>query len=246
MALDRSSVLGVARHRYDDHHRDVQGSGIRAAVFGASDGLVSNVLLIVGLAGADLSAGAVRTAGIAGLLAGAISMAAGEYVSVSAQNDLVARELDKERKAIAEDPEEETEELAELYEERGMNADQALEMAQLVMQNPDMALEVHAREELGVAPNEQASPLNSSCWSFLAFAVGALAPLIPWFFSSASSTVWWSIGIGMLGAATIGFGLAVATGHSIVRGVLRHVGIAVFAAAAIHLVGMIIGSVVEL
>ena len=107
MAIDRSSVPAVAKHRCDDHHRDVHGSVIRAAVFGASDGLVSNVLLIVGLAGADLSAGAVRSAGIAGLLAGAISMAAGEYVSVSAQNDLVARELDKERKAIAEDPEEE-------------------------------------------------------------------------------------------------------------------------------------------
>ena len=97
----------MATHRYDEHHRDLQGGGVRAAVFGASDGLVSNVLLIVGLAGADVSSGVVRTAGVAGLLAGAISMAAGEYVSVRAQNDLVARELEKERQALAEDPEEE-------------------------------------------------------------------------------------------------------------------------------------------
>ena len=96
----------MATHRYDEHHRDLQGGGVRAAVFGASDGLVSNVLLIVGLAGADVSSGVVRTAGVAGLLAGAISMAAGEYVSVRAQNDLVARELEKERQALAEDPEE--------------------------------------------------------------------------------------------------------------------------------------------
>ena len=134
----------MAAHRYDEHHRDVHNNGVRAAVFGASDGLVSNVLLIVGLAGADASAGVIRAAGVAGLLAGAISMAAGEYVSVRAQNDLVARELKKEKLALAEDPEEETEELAQVYVERGMSPDQALEMAQLVMQNPEMALEVHA------------------------------------------------------------------------------------------------------
>ena len=168
----------MATHRYDEHHRDLQGGGVRAAVFGASDGLVSNVLLIVGLAGADVSSGVVRTAGVAGLLAGAISMAAGEYVSVRAQNDLVARELEKERQALAEDPEEETEELAQVYVERGMSIEQAREMAQLVMQNPEMALEVHAREELGVAPNALASPYIAAGSSFSAFAIGALVPLI--------------------------------------------------------------------
>ena len=119
----------MAPHRYDDHHRDIHGSGVRAAVFGASDGLVYNVLLIVGLAGASASAGVIRAAGVAGLAAGAISMAAGEYVSVRAHNDLVARELEKERLALAEDPEEETEELAQLYVERGMPLEQAREMA---------------------------------------------------------------------------------------------------------------------
>ncbi|MDG2022871.1 MAG: VIT1/CCC1 transporter family protein [Actinomycetota bacterium] len=235
----------MTTHRYDDHHRDVHGSGVRAAVFGASDGLVSNVLLIVGLAGADASAGMVRTAGVAALLAGAISMAAGEYVSVRAQNDLVTGELEKERQALADDPEEETEELAEVYVERGMSPEQAKEMAQLVMQNPDVALEVHAREELGVSPNNLASPGIAALWSFVAFAIGALVPLIPWFFSSAGGVIWVSVAAGVTGAATIGATLAVATGRSISRGVLRHVGIASTAAMTIHFVGVWLGSVVQ-
>ena len=215
-------------------------------MFGASDGLVSNVLLIVGLAGADASAPVVRAAGIAGLLAGAISMAAGEYVSVRAQNDLVTREVERERQALAEDPEEETEELAEVYIERGMDPEQAREMAELVMQNPDMALEVHAREELGVAPNELASPLSSAAWSFFAFAIGAVVPLIPWFASSSSGAVWFSVGAAVAGAAFIGASLALATGHSVLRGVARHVGIAIAAALAIYFVGGALGAVADL
>ena len=236
----------MASHRYDDHHRDVHGSGVRAAVFGASDGLVSNVLLIVGLAGASAPPGVVRAAGVAGLLAGAISMAAGEYVSVRAQNDLVARELEKERRALADDPEEETEELAQLYVERGMTTTQAKEMAHLVMQNPEVALEVHAREELGVNPNELASPVLAAAWSFAAFAIGALVPLIPWVLSSASAVIWLSVAAGVAGAAAIGATLALATGHSVFRGVLRHVGIAGIAAITIHFVGVGLGSFVQL
>ena len=120
-------------------------------------------------------------------------MAAGEYVSVRAHNDLVARELEKERLALAEDPEEETEELAQLYVERGMPLEQAREMAKLVMQNPELALEVHAREELGVDPHELASPMVAATWSFVAFEIGALLPLIPWFFSSSTAIVWLSV-----------------------------------------------------
>lgn len=236
----------MAHHRYDEHHRDVTGGGVRAAVFGASDGLVSNVLLIVGLAGADATGPTVRAAGVAGLLAGAISMAAGEYVSVRAQNDLVTRELEKERQALAEDPEEETQELAEVYVERGMTSEQAKEMAELVMQNPEMALEVHAREELGVAPNELASPIGSAAWSFFAFAIGAFVPVMPWFVSSSSVVVWFSVGAAVAGAAVIGTTLAVATGHSVLRGVVRHVGIAIAAALAIYFVGGALGGVLEL
>ncbi len=236
----------MATHRHDDHHRDVQGGGLRAAVFGASDGLVSNVLLIIGLAGADASGSVVRAAGTAGLLAGAISMSSGEYVSVKAQNELVESEIAKERDALAEDPEEEAQELARLYVERGMQPDQALQMAELLMRNPEVALEVHAREELGVVPGELASPFGAAAWSFVAFALGAFLPLIPWLIGSGDAATWASIVIGVLGAASIGLALAVSTGRSVLANVTRHVVIAVAAAAVTWIIGNALGAAVEL
>jgi len=236
----------MATHRHDDHHRDVQGGGLRAAVFGASDGLVSNVLLIIGLAGADAPGSVVRAAGTAGLLAGAISMSSGEYVSVKAQNELVESEIAKERDALAEDPEEEAEELAQLYVERGMDPEQALQMAELLMKNPDVALEVHAREELGVVPGELASPTGAAAWSFVSFAVGALLPLIPWLFGSGVAATWASIAVGVLGAASIGLALAVSTGRRVTANVSRHVLIAVAAAAVTWLIGNALGAAVDL
>ncbi len=236
----------MATHRHDDHHRDVQGGGLRAAVFGASDGLVSNVLLIIGLAGADAPGSVVRAAGTAGLLAGAISMSSGEYVSVKAQNELVESEIAKERDALAEDPEEEAEELAQLYVERGMDPEQALQMAELLMKNPDVALEVHAREELGVVPGELASPTGAAAWSFVSFAVGALLPLIPWLFGSGVAATWASIAVGVLGAASIGLALAVSTGRRVTANVSRHVLIAVTAAAVTWLIGNALGAAVDL
>ena len=236
----------MATHRHDDHHRDVQGGGLRAAVFGASDGLVSNVLLIIWLAGADAPGSVVRAAGTAGLLAGAISMSSGEYVSVKAQNELVESEIAKERDALAEDPEEEAEELAQLYVERGMDPEQALQMAELLMKNPDVALEVHAREELGVVPGELASPTGAAAWSFVSFAVGALLPLIPWLFGSGVAATWASIAVGVLGAASIGLALAVSTGRRVTANVSRHVLIAVTAAAVTWLIGNALGAAVDL
>jgi VIT1/CCC1 family predicted Fe2+/Mn2+ transporter len=233
-------------HAHDDHHRDVQGGGLRAAVFGASDGLVSNVLLSIGLAGADASGSVVRAAGIAGLLAGAISMASGEYVSVKAQNELVESELARERDAIENNPERESEELAELYEERGMQPEQAREMADLLMQNPDVALEVHAREELGIAPGELASPVGAALWSFVAFAIGAFVPVVPWLIGSGDAATWASIVLGVVGAASIGFALAVSTERSVMRNVTRHVVIAVGAAAVTWFIGNALGAAVEL
>ena len=215
-------------------------------MFGASDGLVSNVLLIIGLAGADAPGSVVRAAGTAGLLAGAISMSSGEYVSVKAQNELVESEIAKERDALAEDPEEEAEELAQLYVERGMDPEQALQMAELLMKNPDVALEVHAREELGVVPGELASPTGAAAWSFVSFAVGALLPLIPWLFGSGVAATWASIAVGVLGAASIGLALAVSTGRRVTANVSRHVLIAVTAAAVTWLIGNALGAAVDL
>lgn len=228
-------------HDIHDHHRDVQGGALRASVFGASDGLVSNTLLILGVAGADVSAATVRVTGIVGLVAGAISMAAGEYVSVSAQRDLVEAELDRERIALAEEPEHETEELAELYIERGLDPEHARSVAEALMVNPDIALQVHAREELGVRPDELGSPWLAAWSSLVAFTVGALLPLLPWFFGSGTAAIVASLLLAVGGATTIGVVLSIQTGQSMPRIVARQVGIAVGAAALTYAIGAAVG-----
>ena len=231
---------GMAHHIHD-HHRDVQGGALRASVFGASDGLVSNVLLIVGVAGADVSAATVRVTGVVGLLAGAISMAAGEYVSVRAQRDLVESELDRERIALADEPEHEIEELADLYVERGLEREQATAVAEALMVDPEIALQVHAREELGVDPDDLSSPWVAAGSSLVAFAVGAFLPLIPWFFGSGTAAIVASMVFAVIGSVAIGIVLAVQTRQSVIKTVGRQVGIAVGAGALTYLVGAAIG-----
>ncbi|MCP3938402.1 MAG: hypothetical protein GY708_23895 [Actinomycetia bacterium] len=223
-----------------NHHRDVQGGTIRAAVFGASDGLVSNTLLILGVAGADIASGTVRVTGFVGLLAGAVSMAAGEYVSMQAQNELVEAEIARERLAHANEPEHEIEELAELYVERGLERDQANNIARALMSNPEVALEVHTREELGVAPDDLSAPLGAAASSFVAFTIGALLPLVPWFFASGNLAVVLSVVVALSGAALIGGILATQTGRSVVRSSARQVTIAAGAAAASYFIGSLL------
>ena len=142
-------------------------------MFGVSDGLVSNVALILGVAGASSQASLVRVAGLSGLLAGAVSMAAGEYVSVKAQNELIDREVEIERRSILEMPEAETNELQAIYEARGLGPEHARRVAIAFMSDPVVALDVHAREELGLSPDALASAWLASGSSFAAFAVGA-------------------------------------------------------------------------
>src|SRR5688572_7453438 len=134
----------------EHHHRNIQGGTARAAVFGVSDGLVSNIALVLGMAGAGPAAGVVRLAGLVGLLGGAFSMAAGEYVSMKAQSELLQRELDIERVEIIHRPESERRELAQIYRGRGVDAEVADRLAAEMMSDPDLALETHAREELGI------------------------------------------------------------------------------------------------
>ena len=156
----------------------------RAAVFGASDGLVSNVSLILGVAGADPGAGVVRLAGLAGLIAGAVSMAAGEYGSMKAQQELLERELAVERRELERNPHVETVELTQLYQSRGVDPDLARQLAQEVMVDPETALRAHAREELGIDPDALGSPVRAAASSFVSFSLGALLPLLPWFVTS--------------------------------------------------------------
>jgi vacuolar iron transporter family protein len=189
-------------HRH--HHADVSGGWLRAAVFGAMDGLVSNIALIAGVGGAVADARTVLLTGTAGLVAGAISMALGEYTSVRTQGEQVAAELAKERRELERHPDEEIDELAEAWIARGLPSDLAHEVARAVHANPEEALRLHAREELGVDPEEQPSPWTAAVSSFICFAVGAFIPLVPYVFGS---TVLWPAlvagGVGLFGAGAM-------------------------------------------
>lgn len=219
-------------HLGEGHHRNVTRGGYRAAVFGVSDGLVSNMAIILGVAGGTSGQGLVRLVGIAGLVAGAVSMAAGEYLSMQAQRELLERELEMERREHVRNPEHEVEELAEIYESRGMDPGTAREMATNIMDDPEKALEIHAREEMGIDPNELGNPVLAAISSFVSFALGAILPLLPWFFSGGNGAIVASIILGAVGAVLVGGALALATSRSITWGSLRHL-IFVAAAAAI-------------
>ena len=223
-------------------HRDVQGGAARAAVFGISDGLVSNVALILGIAGASTDPTFVRVAGVSGLLAGAISMAAGEYVSLRAQAELVERELEIERRSIAENPEAETAELAAIYRERGLDPDHADQVAEGLMADPEVALDVHAREELGVNPTQLGNPMVAAASSFGSFALGAFVPLVPWLGGGGNNAVWASVILGLSVAALVGVVLARLTERSVVRTVARQLLVVGGACGATYLIGTALGT----
>jgi vacuolar iron transporter family protein len=224
------------------NHRNLHGGGARAAVFGVSDGLVSNVALILGMAGAHASASAVRLAGVAGLIAGSFSMAAGEYVSMRAQSELMERELDVEREAISHDPEVERRELAGIYRSRGLDPDMADELSVKMMSDPELALETHAREELGIDPKETGNPLQAAASSFVMFAIGAFIPLLPWLLTSGTRATLWSVVLGAVSAFAVGAALAYFTGRSWLWSASRQLLISGIAAAVTYSVGHLIGA----
>lgn len=225
----------------ESHHRNVQGGAARAAIFGASDGLVTNVSLIVGVAGAHSAGPYVRLAGFAGLLAGAFSMAAGEYVSMKAQGELFQRELAMEERELQRSPAAEHRELAKIYEARGIEPELAGEMAAEMMRTPEMALQTHAREELGVDPGSLGSPYKAAASSFASFAVGAVIPLLPWFFTAGGLGEAISLILAALSALAIGAGLARATGRSMLRSSLRQLVVSMLAAGVAFAIGRLVG-----
>ena len=227
---------------HDEEHRDVSGGVQRAAMFGISDGLVTNVSLILGFAGANPDPTLVRLAGIAGLVAGAFSMASGEYLSMQAQSELFERELEIERIALRESPDLEREELIGIYRSKGLDATLAEELADTMMRNPELALETHAREELGIDPTAVGSPWQASGISLVTFAFGALLPLLPWFFLSGGAAIVWSIGIGIIASLAVGALLGRFTGRSKVFSALRQLGVAVLAASVTYGVGRLVGA----
>lgn len=206
-----------------------------------SDGLVSNVGLILGVAGADPGAGVVRVAGLAGLLAGAISMAAGEYNSMRVQAELLQREVDLERIELARNPNVETVELTQIYTSRGMDPDAARAAAEAVMADPDLALSTHAREELGIDPTSLGSPLAAAWSSLAAFAVGALVPLLPWFFGSGSAAVIASLLAAVVAATLVGWFIARLTERSSWRVMGRQVAFTLVPAGITYVLGSIVG-----
>jgi len=222
-------------------HRDVQGGAARAAVFGVSDGLVSNMGLILGVAGASPAPGVVRLAGLAGLIAGAISMAAGEYNSMKVQAELLDRELRVEARELARHPEYEIAELAEAYEARGLSPEQARAMSETIMRDPEAALDVHAREELGIDPQNLGSPWAAAWSSFVCFSGGALVPLVPWFVSEGAAATVWSLGLGVLAAIAVGLVIGRTTARSLPRAVVRQVLFTVVPAGLTYAIGAALG-----
>ena len=223
-------------------HRSAFGGGLRAAVFGVDDGLVSNVSLVLGVAGAGAASGYVLTAGVAGLLAGALSMAAGEYVSVRSQREMYEHQIALEREELAEYPEEEAEELALIYQARGVALEQAREVSRALLTNPTAALDVLAREELGLNPDDLGSPWQAAASSFVAFALGAAVPLIPFLcgFTAARATAS-AVAITLVALFAVGLGLSLFTGRDALRSALRMVLIGGGAGAVSFLVGHAVG-----
>ncbi len=227
-------------------HRSGVGGNLRAAVFGVNDGLISNASLVLGVAGAGAGSAYVLTAGAAGLLAGALSMASGEYVSVRSQREMYEYQIALERAEVAAYPEEEAEELALIYQARGIDIEQARSMSRALLARPEQALDVLAREELGLNPDDLGSPWNAAGSSFLSFAVGAVVPLVP-FVAGLKGLE----GIAIAAAATlvalfaVGMILSLFTGRSAWRGALRMVLIGGGAGIVSFAVGRMLGAVLR-
>jgi vacuolar iron transporter family protein len=222
-------------------HRDVSGGWLRPAVFGAMDGLVTNASLIAGVGGGGGAAHTIVLTGLAGLAAGACSMATGEYVSVSSQNELVYAEVNKERLELEHNPAAEQAELAGMLRARGVSAATARQAAAEISAQPEKALQVHALEELGVNPGELPSPVVAAGASLASFAVGALIPLLPYLFGA--DVLGASLGLAAV-AAVMGGGLvARLTARPFWRGALRQLLLGACAVGITYLIGTLVGHV---
>ena len=238
----RGEPIGTALARLQ-RGRAAGGNALRAAVLGVNDGLVSNAALIMGFAGADQPRSVILLAGISGLLAGAFSMAAGEYISMRIQREVLERMLHLEAHELgAEDLSEETAELTQIYRRKGLSDELARRVAEEVMKDPEVALETHAREELGIDPKEGlGSPVGAAASSFGMFAVGAIIPLIPFLFVGGTSGVLISAGLTAIALATVGALTSRLTGRSALVSALRMLAIGGGAAIVTYVIGSLVG-----
>jgi vacuolar iron transporter family protein len=224
---------------HDHHHADVSGGWLRAAVFGAMDGLVTNIALVAGVGGGGADRHTIILTGMAGLVAGAFSMALGEFASVDTQNDAVANEVAVEREEIRIHPRAEQAELAQMYEEMGLTRPTAEAMAREVHANPELALKVHVAQELGVDVDEQPSPWLAAVSSFVCFSLGGLIPLISFLLGSSSLPV--ALLIGAVGLFAVGALTSRFTTRGWLLSGLRQLGFGALAAGATYVVGLLIG-----
>lgn len=224
-------------------HSGYGGGNLRATVFGINDGLVSNACLIMGVAGAQATNQTIITTGIAGLLAGALSMAAGEYISMRSQREMFEYQIGLEREELAEYPDEEAEELALIYQARGMPLDRAREFAKELMRDPNHALDLLSREELGLNPDDLGSPWGAATYSFISFAIGASIPLLPYLFGVVSTrALIWSGAAAGISLFAVGMVLSLFTGRSAVAGGIRMLLIGGGAGAITFLIGQLLGT----
>ena len=222
------------------HHKGVSGNALRAGVFGVNDGLVSNAALIYGIAGASQEPTIIVLTGVAGLLAGAFSMASGEYVSVRAQREMSEYQIGLERDELEKYPQEEAAELALIYAAKGMPMDEAKRVAEKLMEDPERALDALTREELGLNPDELGSPWVAAISSFAAFTTGAALPLLPFLFGH-SHALATSIALTALGLFAVGASMSLFTGRHAVLSGLRMLGIGGAAGLATYFIGAWLG-----
>jgi vacuolar iron transporter family protein len=226
-------------------HRSGRSGTLRAVIFGVSDGLVSNLALVMGVAGASgptaTSGHFILLAGIAGLLAGAFSMAAGEYISMQSQRELFERQIELERAEMAAMPEEEEAEMASLYRAKGFNADEAKAIAHRLFEDPERALDQLIREELGLDPDELGSPFGAAFGSFVAFALGAFVPVVPYLIGSGVGAFVAAIGLSLVALFAVGGGVSLLTGRGVLFSGARQVAIGAAAAIVTFVVGTAIG-----
>jgi VIT1/CCC1 family predicted Fe2+/Mn2+ transporter len=234
-----SEDIAVPAATHSDHHADVSGGWLRPAVFGAMDGLVTNIALIAGVGGGGVSVHNVILTGFAGLVAGAVSMGLGEYTSVRTQNEQVAHEVAKERFELENNPDAEAEEIAAVWIARGLPERLARQVAAALAHNPDEALRVHAQEELGVNPEEQPSPWTAALSSFLCFSIGALVPLLPYLLGA--TALWLSLAVGGVGLFVAGALTSRFTSRTWYGSGLRQLCLGLAAAGATFLIGTAIG-----
>ena len=239
---NESKVTGTNQAKFESKHRSVGGNALRAAVLGGNDGLVSNFSLVMGIAGATSGQSGVLLAGVAGLLAGALSMALGEWISVKSSQELYENQMQLEKEELETNPEGEERELALIYMAKGIPEEQAHKMASDIMLNTAHAHEVLVREELGINPEElKGSAMEAAVYSFILFAIGAVIPVLPFFFARGATAIIISVACSAMGLFLIGSAITLFTGKSIWYSGFRQVIFGLMAAAITFGIGKLIG-----